>query len=630
MGDFNGDGIADVLFVGVGSSSISLGKGDGTFLPLQSLAIGSGSPAFAVVADFNQDGKLDVAVSNFNGGNFTFGNTITVFLGNGDGTFQAGVDYPVGTHPLSIGTGDFNGDGKIDLVTTNTGDDTVSVLLGNGDGTFQAAVPSPAGSAPHSLAIADFNGDGKADLLVTNCTTNPLLAVFNCTDDNAFKDAVSVLLGVGDGTFAPPASFDAGLSPQALVVRDFNGDGKPDFVVTNAGDAVLQGHLFVRQDFGFSVFLGNGDGTFTRLHDYPLPQAAESVLTADFNGDGKLDLVFDANASPSFTTNRLFEALGNGDGTFGPPITYPAAPIRLVLFSAQDLNGDGLPDVIGFPPFEVFLNAGASARATTSLNLQNNSCCGLFSATVQVASSSADVPGGILTLIDNGVTVSDGANALPFTLNADSAGVNEQNLTPGTHQITVVYSGDDNHSGSATSLSLAATPGFDLGADQASLTLRQGGSGTVGLQMKSFLGFNSPVTFSCSGLPAGAACSFNPASITPTSAGAPATLTISTTGPQAANFSPFSGTFAVAAVLLFGLVFFAPPGRGRTKGLFVAIGVLVIGLGSGCGGGGNHTPPPPPVTVTPTGTSQVTINAASGSGTNAVTQSIQIKLTVTP
>ncbi|HEY3837082.1 MAG TPA: FG-GAP-like repeat-containing protein [Bryobacteraceae bacterium] len=172
LGDFNNDGRLDIA-IGNGSSpaslSIRLGNGDGTFqAPVDYPAGSYGAPSIAV-GDFNGDGKADVAVaeivpdaSTVNAG------AIAIFLGNGDGTFQQGINYATGSVPLSVATGDFNADGIADLATANRNDGSISVLLGNRDGTFQKRVDYPGGAAPQSIVVGDFNNDGKVDLAVVD------------------------------------------------------------------------------------------------------------------------------------------------------------------------------------------------------------------------------------------------------------------------------------------------------------------------------------------------------------------------------------------------------------------------------------------------------------------------------
>jgi FG-GAP-like repeat len=172
VGDFNGDGKLDVAVAGGGSTeypnsgvAISLGNGNGTFTQANGSPISLGQDLSAIVAgDFNGDGMLDLAVTDFNG------NAVFVLLGNGNGTFQAPITITVGDEPQAIVVGDFNNDGKLDLAVANCGDGTITLLLGNGDGTFAPASGSPytVGGNPIAIAAADFNGDGKLDLAVAN------------------------------------------------------------------------------------------------------------------------------------------------------------------------------------------------------------------------------------------------------------------------------------------------------------------------------------------------------------------------------------------------------------------------------------------------------------------------------
>jgi FG-GAP-like repeat/FG-GAP repeat len=273
VGDFNKDGKQDLAVVDAGSTEVSvlLGNGDGTFQAPVSYFSGGGPLALAV-GDFNNDGKQDLAVGNTADGN------VGVLLGNGDGTFQPVVTFATGPGPFSIAVGDFNGDCNQDLAVTQQGAAGVAVLLGNGDGTFQAAVSYAAGTSPFTVAIGDFDGDGKQDLAVAN--------------NAGFTNNVHVLLGNGDGTFQPAATYTAGFSPYAIAVGDFNLDGKQDLAVTNDSSSEV------------SVLLGNGDGTFQAPTDYSTGSNPRSVAVGDFNLDGEQDLAV-ANSSSNNVTVLL-------------------------------------------------------------------------------------------------------------------------------------------------------------------------------------------------------------------------------------------------------------------------------------------------------------------------------------
>jgi uncharacterized repeat protein (TIGR01451 family) len=301
-GDFNRDGKPDLITANfsAGTVSVLLGKGDGTFLPAVDYPAGT-NPMSIVVGDFNGDGEPDLALSN--GGFY-------VLLGNGDGSFQAPVAYALGSEIIGIAAADLNGDGITDLLGVSFGG--ASAFLGNGDGTFQAALTTAIG--PFNLwTVADLNGDRKLDLI---------------TVGSSLGSPVSVMLGNGDGTFQPPATFNgvANNSPSYVTVGDFNGDGKPDVAVLYLG--------------AVAVLLGNGDGSLRSPVQSTLssiPMYAE--LASDVNGDGRLDLAFRDE-----TTNKVWIAFGNGDGTFQPNVSFSTDGNGGIIVSS-DFNGDGKADL---------------------------------------------------------------------------------------------------------------------------------------------------------------------------------------------------------------------------------------------------------------------------------------------
>jgi hypothetical protein len=313
--DFNGDGKLDLAVfnvVGKNTVSILLGEGNATFHNLASYNAGQ-LPQAAVAGDFNGDGKLDLAMVSYEDGN------AEIYLGNGDGTFKAKGKAAVGGRPRWLATGDFNEDGILDLAIA--GDDTLSIMLGNGDGTFQRPIEiGGGGGSGYFLLVADFNNDGHLDLAVGSAS-----AMLE-------SNAVTVLLGNGDGTFqvGNPIAFNGW--PGQFAVADLNGDGKVDLAVTPGGDKSV------------SVLLGNGDGTFAAPVSYPLPGTGYIVVFGDFNADGKLDLAVDGlNSTPFAMSTSIL--LGKGNGTFGPAVSYGSFNTFGSPMFAGDFNGDGRLDL---------------------------------------------------------------------------------------------------------------------------------------------------------------------------------------------------------------------------------------------------------------------------------------------
>lgn len=332
--DFNGDKHLDLAITNLNDGLISmvlvvLGNGYGTFQRAIGCPTGP-RPVRVTAGDFNGDGQVDLAVG--------FPRGVSILLGNGDATFQAHVD----SANLGIGNiavADFNGDGDLDLVTTRVRN--LSVLLGNGNTTFQPGLNMPVEFGPNSPTTGDFNRDGRQDLAATHILIN----------------RISVLLGNGDGIFAPAAEYATGSGPISSIATDYNGDGILDLATANRD---CEGALCVGgPPSTFSILLGNGDGSFRKLPDYTAG-TAHSLTTGDFNADGRPDLAADTHASPDV---RLLIALGNGDGTFQPPIYFEASP-GAVSVVAGDFNEDGRLDVVTVD------HGPANTRSTVSVFLQ--------------------------------------------------------------------------------------------------------------------------------------------------------------------------------------------------------------------------------------------------------------------
>jgi hypothetical protein len=345
-----------------GAVYVLLNKGDGTFRPPVVYAangVTSTSPYDVAIGDVNGDSKLDLVMSNQGPG----GQYLSVLLGNGDGTFQAPLLDPANgaySYSNTVALGDLNGDQKLDAVIATA--QGATVLLGNGDGTFQAPVnvmaPSGAYTYADVVSLPDVNKDGKLDLVLS----------FQASEGGGTSDAATVMvfLGNGDGTFQPGRGFATQAWPSSIVLADFNKDGVLDFAAGSNGD-----------DFGVTVALGNGDGTFQAGANYGYAQTwAQGFVSADFNGDGNLDVAF---ARDNGTINVF---LGNSHGSLSPVAVTTSisgnyyvtgtllsgnGALRADGMVAVDINGDGKMDLVATvdPPaggtptsFAVFLGNG--------------------------------------------------------------------------------------------------------------------------------------------------------------------------------------------------------------------------------------------------------------------------------
>jgi hypothetical protein len=310
VGDFNNDGKLDVAVANTNTSDVSilLGKGDGTFRAPINTSV-PGGVGFIAAGDFNKDGKLDLAVMTYQ--NNAWG--ISIFPGKGDATFGTPVTFASGGNGPIAAT-DLNHDGNLDLVLANGAMSKLAVFLGKGDGTFQALAPQSVNGGS-DLAIADFNGDGIPDVALSG---------------SGSPYGIVILLGNGDGTFKTGVGYAAGGQTEAMTVGDFNGDGKPDIAVANYPQTI------------FSVLINKGDGTgtFKSAASYGGSNTGFGAMASgDFDGDGTRDI---AITDPY---GGVMIWLGRGDGTFTNAGRYStgAGPIAI---KAADLNGDRRDDLV--------------------------------------------------------------------------------------------------------------------------------------------------------------------------------------------------------------------------------------------------------------------------------------------
>jgi uncharacterized membrane protein len=360
VADVNGDGKLDLVVANEqqsktnpeGSISVILGNGNGTFHPAVNYSSGGQSAYSISIADVNGDGKLDLVVANgcFESNCATGG--VGVLLGNGDGTFKKALTYSSGAASVfgsRVAVGDLNGDGKLDLAVATTGPGCgngcpkglVAVLLGRGDGTFKKAKTYSTGGfdAIGWVAIADVNGDKKPDLLVANY----------CATDCSFppvEGSVGVLLGNGNGTFKAVKTYPSGGDGAVSVaVADLNKDGKPDLLVANCGPLAC-GPGSPGGNVG--VLIGNGNGTFKPVVNYPAANLPFNVVAADVNNDGKLDIVVSNWGTRNAATNdgAVTVLQRKGNGTFRPAQTFPSGGAEAPSVAVADVNKDGRLNIV--------------------------------------------------------------------------------------------------------------------------------------------------------------------------------------------------------------------------------------------------------------------------------------------
>ncbi|HEX8200969.1 MAG TPA: VCBS repeat-containing protein, partial [Isosphaeraceae bacterium] len=326
--DFDGDGHPDLVATYsysnlsyASGAAVLLGAGDGTFRDAGHFPV-RGSPGALLSRDFNGDGHPDLVATYANySDDYGVSRGVTLLLGLGDGTFQDAGSVAVEGNPIDLLSEDFDGDGRPDLAVTYQGyynyySGGVTVLLGQGDGTLQAGLNIAVGGTPRAMLVGEFNGDGRPDLAVAYGTPS-------FYGGSLSNSGVTVLLGLGDGTFQGAGRAPAGGSPEALLLGEFNGDGHPDLAVAASGNV--------------TVLLGHGDGTLQVGSSIPVGGTPEALLSGEFNGDGHLDLAVTSSGGVTVL-------LGRGNGTFRSGTVLPVGGRTRALL-AGDFNSDGRPDL---------------------------------------------------------------------------------------------------------------------------------------------------------------------------------------------------------------------------------------------------------------------------------------------
>ena len=512
-------------------------------------------------------------------------------------SFRPAASYPVGVAPVAVAAGDLNGDGKLDLAVANSGDISagkdggISILLGKGDGTFKTATNMAEVKNPTSIAVGDFNGDGNTDLVVTKI--------------DGGVGRVGVLMGKGDGTFQAPVDYAAGNAPTSIVTGDFNGDERPDVVVSNGVDGTV------------SVLMGNGsDGTFQSHVDYKTGGVPGTVLVADLNGDGKADL---AVACPG---SNIAILLGNGDGTFQMSVSYDTGSVfGPTAFAVGDFNGDSKPDLI----VDFFASVGlVPPTVTRRLDLLAGNGDGTFQLVKGVVDS---VPGATLSSGDfdwdgNSDIVLTGI--LLFQGNGDGTFQDPIDFpTADTGSpFTIDLNGDKAPDilvadQTTNTVDVILNVGTDFTLSAAHLTpesLAAGQSASSALSLTLLTKFNNPVSLTCSVSHPSIHCSLSPSSVAPDGS---STLTVTTTGNSATSHAPEGLSqpgWLYALCLPFATIVFGRLGFGSRQDVRRNLAWMVLGgmflLGTvfqtACGGGGSSGTPPGTYTITVTGTSGVT------------------------
>jgi hypothetical protein len=657
--DFNGDGIPDLAIAGGYYLTIWLGNGDGSFteVPIGSSSITEASLFGSMVeGDFNGDGIPDIAVLDL------YDQTVSIFLGNGDGTFTTGSPITISTisagSPTSLTIGDFNGDGKLDLAVPLYGSSgSLAILLGNGDGTFYSASgsPVPVEDFSNSVAVGDFNGDGIADLLVAARTSGQTL---------------NILLGKGDGTFSQMPTGSAQLPCCSnAALGDFNGDGVTDIAsssfyysaevlltqLTQTTTATASGisvagtgiHQVEASYPGNSTYSSSVSATTGLAARQVTPLVTVTPASSNITTVQTLSLtitVTAASSDPAPTGSVTLTSGGyssvptgliNGSATISIPAGSLAAGSPTVTASySGDTNYFA---ITGIASVKV---TALQSTPTVTPSLPNITTAQALSVTIAVpAASTGPIPSGTVTL----TSASYGSAATSLIGGSATISIPAGSLAIGADTLTASYSGDAIYSAAtSTTQVMVASPTFSITGTTASVAPGATTGNTSTITVTPYGNFTGSVTLTAAitSSPAGAqyppTLSFgttSPVSITGTTAGT-ATLTISTTAAtsSALVYSQKAGVpwYAAGGATLACILFFGIPARRRSWRTMFGMLALLITLACGmtaCGGGGSggssggssSTP------GTTAGAYTVTVSATSGTITEMGTVTLTVQ-----
>ncbi|MEG9436663.1 VCBS repeat-containing protein [Edaphobacter sp. HDX4] len=604
VADFNGDGKPDIAVTdnNVKAVQVYLNDGTGAFTspkptPIVMDALGPGQ---LLAGDFNEDGKQDLIVDTVAGLQADI-----LLIGNGDGTFTQKQNLPGSYGYVSGIAVDVNGDKHLDLIFGGNG--STSSYIGDGKGGFQQ-VTSPnlgGGSLYTGVVSDDFNKDGKNDVVIASPVPT---------------SAVIYHPGNGDGTFNTPTTLSTSSYPQprSLASADFNADGNPD--------------LMLSAQFVTVALFGKGDGTFdTSSPSYfytPIPSKFDSssyaavVAAVDMDGDKKVDGVVADDLSQ---TVNIF--LNDGTGKFlqTTPDFSAAIDQGVAGMAVTDLNGDGTPDIVVAnnitQNISVFLSIKPKIAAAAALiaNANPQLVGSSVTFTAKITSTGNNVPTGTVTLLDG--TSSLGQQTLDANAQATFS---MSNLSVGQHSLTISYSGDNNFLPATSSAITQSIADFQVALPIASQTITAGGTAPYSLTVTPAGGLTGTISITCAQLPSLASC--DPVTVPLTGQPATATLTVHTTAPVSSkNRSKINAANLSLTAIAFTML--VPLRRRRPIQLLaVTVALALIGSTTGCSGG--STKSTTTTAGTPQGTTQFTITSSVTLGGQTLTRTSTATLVV--